>query len=777
MIPSDESFSWNEDCDGHDVLGLFDISDADVDSGWEQFAKTHILPDRLFSLAVGLLEPTAEDTQHLEACNSCRTALAGYRKCDSPASTSSDISEDAPETRSVHAPCLGDEGTSLSSEGSSFCTKALPPTPELIREHLRVESPVVFPGKQVAFESWQFGRITQIARSNPVLAEKLVDTIAEHATSVLLPRLTTHNIVLVCFGRAIHRCGTRMAAMLQDSGHACPHVVLAHDYYDPQLICDSQELHDAQVIALVAVVHSGSTLDKLMSLCKAEHPHSVMGLALIGPGDDHSLCAPWMPVWGEQRDSRLSLEDFLRDASGQQRQQLNRFEPNDECAVSRKDTEADHVLFSRCSDQPEPVDDQLINCIHETNAVKCDYSIGGRRYPYVINVLDLLKSVPSRRYILDLATQKLSDLRDKRVCLVYHSGRSARAGRVARVIGTELGWPTVPVGSRGATFGMTQSQYRKLRCYDTAIVVDAAVRTGDSMSAMAYALRDKSLQTTTKILAFCVLDALTTTSRSDLSEDLGMEIRTLFQLPLAPPTEEVRHWANKQKAILWKQMNENETFGTGVRDVITSYCKPTRANRRSGDDRRSPAQTRACVEDAVSHALSQKDGAKSISRACREGSAKVIRHLSVNEVIHDRTVQDLLVGMMFKPVKPCFKENAGIALAAAGNFDWMTSDWLKCNRPFLASQSGSWRSIVMIAIQMRLDGYSKELKRFRDAAVEYRGRHLSKTGDGEQIEESQMMLFDGSEVSSHRAGGRPRQTPGAEKRLRERLELFIEAAS
>ena len=92
----------------------------------------------------------------------------------------------------------------------------------------------------------------------------------------------------------------------------------------------------------------------------------------------------------------------------------------------------------------------------------------------MVNVLDLLKDRDARRFDPRCAMKELAHICHKKVCLTYHVGRSQLAGAIARMLSAELKWPLLPIGTRGTTFTLTDQQYKRLACYDTAVIVDAA---------------------------------------------------------------------------------------------------------------------------------------------------------------------------------------------------------------------------------------------------------------------------------------------------------------
>ena len=61
------------------VLGMSDLSEAEVEAGWEQFCKNHIQPDRLFKLATWLVNMAPDDLQHLAKCTYCHNAYNAYK--------------------------------------------------------------------------------------------------------------------------------------------------------------------------------------------------------------------------------------------------------------------------------------------------------------------------------------------------------------------------------------------------------------------------------------------------------------------------------------------------------------------------------------------------------------------------------------------------------------------------------------------------------------------------------------------------------------------------
>jgi len=82
----------------------------------------------------------------------------------------------------------------------------------------------------------------------------------------------------------------------------------------------------------------------------------------------------------------------------------------------------------------------FVRMIQQARALRCDYKIGGKRYPYAINVLDLLRHPECRDRLVSMTSEALTDLRNDRSCLAYHgrAGSSCRETRQASGLGTSM---------------------------------------------------------------------------------------------------------------------------------------------------------------------------------------------------------------------------------------------------------------------------------------------------------------------------------------------------
>jgi hypothetical protein len=384
--------------------------------------------------------------------------------------------------------------------------------------------------------------------------------------------------------------------------------------------------------------------------------------------------------------------------------------------------------------------------------------------------------VKAKEFVLGKAVIALSDLGGHKTCFAYHAGRSARAGVIAQLLSDRLKWPTFAIGTGGSTFALTARQCAELARYETVVITEAAVRTGDSVCALAAAFKDEWLRKNTRLVFFSVLDALSNLSRHDLELVTGCEIRALFRLPLAPPTAEVRHWTKLQKSLIREKILKSGEFSS-IKRSLGRYLEPPSTGRRDdgGADGRTIEQTTAMLHAAIAHAQASREGVKIISAACGDRTPSRIRHLTVDEVIHDSRVQDLLLGIMYNSMNPTFKESAAFGLAAAENYEWMELEWLKCNRKFFSSRSNAWKCVPIIECEMKMKGHTSKLATFRAAAIEYYehafGRYSEPTTSA-----AQLTLLE-TEEREPVTDSETRKRDAIKSRLRQRLDVVIEAAA
>lgn len=771
----EDSMNSNSDWLDEAITHAVEIPQHVVNAAWDRLATEHVVAGRLMQLAFGLIEPLEAELKHIHACDRCcqlYNRLRPAEKDDIYCEKGSDVSHtNGQMTLWRRSDFLSGNGNGHHN-GHLFPQANRPHTvPDFLREHLQVHRAVVFPGDQVAQTSWQFGLLIQLLKDKPEFGKRILNAICDNAFETLQPRLTKSQKTFVCFGTAMHQCGIELATRFNDSGLGNPHVVLAHDYYEPSLICDPKEFRDAEVVVLVDVFHTGSLLRRVIASCERFSPRRVFGLALIDQDQSTLKDIEYYSLWRDVREDRVPLAQFLRDAELQDDTLIERFEPNSQCAILRTEPirqQTDNHLFPN-------VDPQLVVHVVATDALKCDYRICGKRYPFVVNVLDLIKKDDeSRQFIAGCSKGALADLAFQKTCLVFNVGRAQRAGQIAKLLSGSTGWPVFPIGTKGTTFRLTDQQCRQIACFDNVVLVDAAIRTGESLTAVTRAIQRELISHHPRLIAFSVLNALSSTTQSQLSSDIGIEIRTLFTFPLTPPTEEVRHWAKAQKKALSMLLVDNPLFA-GVHPILRDYCDTSRKNTWGREKVLSRTEKLELAKHAISYGRSPSFNANQIVTACHNTLPRAIRHLPVNEVVHDQSMQTLLMGVMYNSVPPSVKESAVFALAAAENYDWMNLTWLKHNRRFLGARANAWKAVLVVECQMRLNGLNSQLTEFREAAMEY--RKSLECGD---VEPSHRDIYRGSLFPEcmplDELKNKPSTQPDERVRMAQRLDKFIEIA-
>jgi hypothetical protein len=749
------------------ISNVTQLSDDVVEAAWERFQQEHISPGRLMQLAFELAHTSQPESAHLRACTHCRNQFECFEAMNGCNAEIKDRSTPATTYRNLRL--IYDAEASNGNGHHIAPHKRRQNVPNTIREHVQFTGPVIMPGEDVSLTTWQFGAISDILKYSHDEGKRILNEICDTAFDRLQerPSVSARAMAFVCFGRTMHRCGIELATRFYDAGLGLPHVILAHDYYDPCLVCSPSEFVGTDVVVLVDVVHSGNLLRRLVSACESFNPKRVTGLALIDQSPQPIEGVSYQALWFEDAETRIPLAQFLHD-SPSSANKLRRFEANSQCAIQLTES----IESSQSSHLLPDIDSQLLVHILATDALKCDYPIYGKTYPFVVNVLDLIKKDgESRRFIGSCFRSVLADLAFQKTCLAFHVGRSQRAGQIARLISEVTSWPSIPIGTKGSAFALNDKQCRRLACFDNVVIVDAAIRTGETISAITRAVLREAFQQP-RIIACTVLNALPRPLKSQLCAALNIEIRSLFDFPLTPPTEEIRHWVSAQKTIISDALQNDPAFES-VQPILVDYCDLQRNRGR----RKAIPQSRSAQMDlarrAVAYGRSPQQAAKDVAMDCQKRSARAIRHLPVSDVIRDSAMQSMLIGVMYNSVPAPLKESAVFGLAAAENYDWMNLQWLKCNRRFLCTKQ-SWKSVLLVGCQMKLSGRMSPLREFKSAALKYRNQlEREKSGSDSEFM-TQQSLFAGDEfdyVSKH-----PQSQQMERKLVADRLGAIIELA-
>jgi adenine/guanine phosphoribosyltransferase-like PRPP-binding protein len=457
------------------------------------------------------------------------------------------------------------------------------PIPDLLRDNLRSTGAVVFPDGKVARGAWEFGQLGSLDEG---ASEDIVAVVAERAWCKLRSLVPRTEVVLVCFSRPVHICGKRLARKMIESGVKNVHVVIADDYFTPKLWCDPEELRGQHVVVFVDVVHTGGLLNRLFTACREACPREVTGIAVIDQSTECVSKEPFYPLWTETPEIRVPF-----DADRHSRARF--FDPASALSRPREDLPkevADPTTARATVESHLAAIEPLKPYIEATSALRRDAKIASVHYPWVVDLLRLLGHDEARAELATRAADRLKDLQARGPwCLIYPAERSKRAGTWADLISTALRWPVVKVGLKTRTHycQLTPKQRQELAKCPRALIIDAAIRTGKTLQSLVHLLRAELNPPVCEISAFYAFDGLFSEPREALEKNLGVEIRSLFRLPLGAPTEPVGRHCRQRMTDTLQELAELEAQGPSAWvDIVRGYCKKQLQKRRGRSKQR-----------------------------------------------------------------------------------------------------------------------------------------------------------------------------------------------
>lgn len=267
---------------------------------------------------------------------------------------------------------------------------------------------------------------------------------------------------------------------------------------------------------------------------------------------------------------------------------------------------------------------------------------------------------------------------------------------------------------------LTPAQRGALARYPRALIVDAAIRSGSTLRSLVTLLRPDGRPVAGDLAAFYAIDGLFDESRATLRDDLGVEIRSLFRLPLGAPTEPVGRYCRRW---LGATLGELERPGRDDRahwmDVVLDYC------RKKLDRPARPPERRACdeLEETLRQALDEGErGAQTcLESSCDPPRPSVVKHLDVTFALREPRPRNVLHGFMCNSMPPEFIESCALALATQQDYDRFERDWLVLHRRLLTNPSSErWRFLACVSYWLRRHGSPDEVERVRAALDEFR---------------------------------------------------------
>jgi adenine/guanine phosphoribosyltransferase-like PRPP-binding protein len=588
--------------------------------------------------------------------------------------------------------------------------------PRLLRKQLRPPGPVAFPSGAVADTAWEFGLLDEVPAET---AEAIIEIIAERAYEELPLDLRSRPLVIVCFGYPIHRCGKRLAAKLIERTGIETHVVLAINFFDPQLCCAQRELKGQNVVIFLDVVHSAGLAARLTRLCEEAQPKQLLRLAVIDQGDNSKREQPIRSLWRDQQENRIPLDDYLK-AFDRNTEALRFYDPDFARANTTRDLPKELADRSAARETIEREINDIQIFIHRTNALQADRDIAGVHYPWVIELPRLLDDADARAFLLARATQCLTNISPKRQwCLVYPAERSQRAGRWAQLIGNRMGWPVISIARSHRKYlqPLDRNQRKHLNQFDGAVVVDAAIRTGDTLRTFVQLLRQPDKPIVPTVCGFYVFDGLFESYRRSLFKELEAIIYNLFRIPLGRPTQPIGKYCREGMKSTLRNLDERfpgkqpEWIG-----VVRNYCEEKlrgpRWQPRSGTDRES----RLTIAIDEWHRGQQAR----LERSCHLEKPSLLKQLDVQFALREPKTRMVLRGFLSNSMPPEFIEWCALAVASQNEYDWLDTDWLLLHADIL-SDCGTkrWQFLAYIFYVMTTVATESTLRRVKQALQQF----------------------------------------------------------
>jgi hypothetical protein len=590
----------------------------------------------------------------------------------------------------------------------------------IIRDRLRSTGPVIFPGGELAYETWEFGLLNELPAET---AEQISEAVADRGWRKLRGMLPRKEIVLVCFSQPVHRFGKRLAAKIVQTGAKDVHVVMADDFFSPKLWCDPRELRGRHVVVFVDVVHSGGLLKRLYSVCREANPRSLSGVAVIDQSWGSVADEPFCALWTEPPEGRIRLAD-------EPPADARFFDPVAARARAREDLPHEVADPSRARITIESHLREigpLFAFIEQTGALKRDAVIGDVCYPWTVDLICLLGHEEARKELIRRAVDRLADLGEQGPwCLVYPAERYKRAGAWAALLAEALGWPVVKIGLKDRTHyrRLTYAQRRALARCSRALVVDAAVRTGKTLQSLVGMLRGGANPSARNIVAFYAFDGLFEEPRKELERELYVEIRSLFRLPLGMPTEPVgRHCRERISETLAEL---EETDSTERQDkwigVVRAYCRKKLATAGRPPKPDVKATNAGRVEQSLRRAFDEGErGTQArLEHACDPPQPSLVKHLDVEYALQEPRTRNVLHGFLCNSMPAEFIEWCALALATQQDYDWLDRDWLVLHKRFFTNaDSDRWQFLACVGYWIRRQGRPEVVGRIRTAVAEF----------------------------------------------------------
>ena len=480
-----------------------------------QLRSPHIDGQRISELGEGDIAPTDREANHLTECLLCDAKL-------------------------------------IASHEKSVRLRPRPiPAPLLNAVRVKGEC-VAFPDGTFSDVSFQFGRLQRLSAAK---LKGVVSMIAEKLAAQLqleFPFRKTETLLFAAFGEVMHMCAVEAARLLTLQGFSHVSAVLVTDIESPKFSCNRDTFVGARIVCLCDVAHRGKLLEKMAkeaaSITPDEYVHRTAVIKKF-TGKQDAAWGDHTGLWHWRYEEREPVSKFKKSG-------LKVFDG--ECGMALENgnvsrsgkmlsdlllhrralsvntrIDSDCYLFSiDCAKLIEPRTDPTLPGLPVDNALARAERI------LELKIWRLLKESvgkdPSRKTVF------VYSQRDR----VYGASGSypeCRPRSIARTFGHYaeklLGrWiPRIGVGWRVGSFEQfTQQQAAELKKFDQILLVDSAVRTGDSFRSL-YTMVREIVGQYVDISGLAVIGPRAELTMSCDGMDRSLKIKSVLSLPLLPP--------------------------------------------------------------------------------------------------------------------------------------------------------------------------------------------------------------------------------------------------
>lgn len=663
-----------------------------------------------------------ELTPHLESCGDGRETLGLHNALRSMAAGLSPDNYLPSQELLERLLAMGKMPVNQVSK-DDFSDLHLSTVPDQLREALRYVGPVMFPGGEKSPEGevvegcWEFGRLEELDVQH---REPIVEAIAQEAYEKIGPDLEKHDkVFIVCFTHPVHLCGVRLARKLIEHDHPKEnvHAVLATDAHEPDLRCRPGELENTRVIVMVDVIHTGGLLKQLCLACRKRAAREVVGLAIIDQADEQ-LELPRYSLWFDFPERRTSYAQYINGSAPD----THSFFDRDTSRVRRSLPSGFQDTRTARETIGNRLGSTLARHVVRTGAVKRDARIGGQLYPWVIDILCLLKDPAARTELVQLAVKCLHDLATAGTCVIYSQDKQGRAGVWAKHLAAALNLPLVPVGTHGKdALRVTEEQRRELAKHTRAILVDAAIRTGKNLAVMMHLLRDAEGAPIQEVVPFYALNGLSPDRQEQLQREHRLTIQAVFDFPLSPPIKETVGRYNRKR--LAKTLDKLAGLAPAEEHqlwvaFLRQYCKRHMERPRNIHPGQNLKKAEADLQNAQAEG---QHGPQVLLRweKPQRPHPGVLKRLDVEHLLIDPTIRNILYGFVYNSMPPSVIEWSALALASQNVYDWFTKDWLITHQEFFTRRRIHWEFLVGIAYWIKEHGDAGLIEEVRSALREF----------------------------------------------------------